>query len=216
MASVSLSHSDSTLKPVLAALAREDSFKTTLPAATQSQGVRPVSPTEKSAISRLVRASVSWIIIHWLLMAVAIAACALAATILGIMTHRRAKKESRRFMTTMRLSLMDAEVQRACLHIEKCYGDLLLTPAAVCAAIVTGEPFLQALFERELGMTIAAYIDQVRIHHAKRIASNDPTTPSSLIAEQVGFSDEAAFAAQFEKLTGSAIETYCKEKRTYT
>ena len=117
-------------------------------------------------------------------------------------------------MTTMRLSLMDPEVRRACLHIEKSYTDPQLTPAAICAAIVTGEPFLNALFDRELGMSIAGYIDQVRLHHAKLIAARDPTIPPDSIAPLVGFPDGTALEAKFEALTGSSFTGYCPEKRT--
>ena len=148
---------------------------------------------------------------------------AAAAALLGLLAtgwvvaeRRSGKKESRRFMTAMRLSLMDAEVQRACLHIEKSFGDPLLMPATVCTAIVTGEAFMEALFLRELGMSIAAYVDQVRIHHAKRIAAQDPAIPSPSIAALVGCSDGAAFDALFEKVTGAAFEVYCKEKRMYS
>ena len=84
------------------------------------------------------------------------------------------KKAEKRFMTTTRLSLMDGEVRRACLHIEKHFAEPRLTPETLCAALITGEPFLEAIFQRELGMSIAGYIGQVRIHNAKRIVAKNP------------------------------------------
>jgi transcriptional regulator GlxA family with amidase domain len=143
----------------------------------------------------------------------AAAVCTAAAVTLMIALRRRAKSESRRFMTTMRLSLMDPVVQQACLQIEKSYTDATLTPAAVCAAIVTGEPFLEALFTKELGMSVAAYIDQVRVHNARRIASRDPGVSLESTAQAVGFQSGDAFAEKFRGVTGVPFEEYCAEKR---
>ena len=116
-------------------------------------------------------------------------------------------------MTTTRLSLMDSEVRRACLHIEKHFTNPALTPAGVCAAIITGEPFLEAVFERELGMSITAYIDQVRIHHVKQIVRENPAVDALTAASQAGFSKETDFEELFRKLTGTEFETFRKEKQ---
>lgn len=117
-------------------------------------------------------------------------------------------------MTTMRLSLMNSEVQRACVHIEKDFGDPVLSPQSVCAAIITGKPFLEALFEKELGMSISAYINHVRIHHAKLLARAAPETSGPEMAARVGFSDSAAFEMQFKLVEGGDFAAYCQERRS--
>jgi AraC-like DNA-binding protein len=126
---------------------------------------------------------------------------------------RRAEKDEKRFMTTTRLSLMDGEVQRACLHIEKQYMDPSMTPASVCGSIVTGQPFLETMFERELGMSIAAYMDQVRIHHALQIVQWNPTAEAAFIAEHTGYSDAAGFVRQWSSVTGGDFYAYRTERQ---
>jgi AraC-like DNA-binding protein len=118
------------------------------------------------------------------------------------------KKSDKRFMTTTRLSLMDGEVRRACVHIEKYFTDPALTPGAVSAAIVTGEPFLEALFQKELGMNIAGYIAQTRIHHAKQLIKENPAAEMQSVAVKSGFTDTAAFNTLFEKLTGNFFDDF--------
>jgi YesN/AraC family two-component response regulator len=118
------------------------------------------------------------------------------------------KKADKRFMTTTRLSLMDGEVRRACVHIEKHFFDPALTPGVVCAAIITGEPFLEALFQKELGMSIASYIAQTRIHHAKQLIKENPAAEAQSVAAQSGFPDVALFKTAFEKLTGCTFEDF--------
>jgi AraC-like DNA-binding protein len=122
------------------------------------------------------------------------------------------KKIEKRFMTTTRLSLMDGEVRRACVHIEKHFSEPTLTPVSVCAAIVTGEPFLEALFQKELGMNIAGYIAQTRIHHAKHLIKENSAAEAQSVAVKSGFPDVAAFNTLFEKLTGYTFEDFPKEQ----
>jgi AraC-like DNA-binding protein len=207
-----LDSSGSALPSVVAA---ESESRSAAPATEMLNRAEPVhSPVPGSVLACAIGKPLLWIRGHRIEVFAEAALCGALLAAWAFSVRRRSKKEARRFMTTMRLSLMDPEVQRACLHIEKSYTDLQLTPAAICAAIVTGEPFLNALFDRELGMSITGYIDQVRIHHAKLIATRDPTIPPDSIAPLVGFPDGAAFEAKFEALTGSSFTAYCPEKRT--
>jgi AraC-like DNA-binding protein len=141
---------------------------------------------------------------------------ALFLTLWVILKRRRVKNDEKRFMTTTRLSLMDGEVQRACLHIEKRYMDPSMTPASVCGSIVTGQPFLETMFERELGMSVAAYIDQVRTHHARQIVQWNPAAEAAFIAEHTGYSNAAEFVKQFKKVTGNDFYDYRNEKQKST
>ncbi|MBN2035160.1 MAG: helix-turn-helix transcriptional regulator [Chitinispirillaceae bacterium] len=138
----------------------------------------------------------------------------LAVLVLWIVGARiRAAKDEKRFMTTTRLSLMDGEVQRACLHIEKHFMNPGMTPASVCSAIVTGRPFLETMFEKDLGMSIAGYIDQVRIHHVRQIITWNPAADSPFIAAHAGFPDTSALVNAFKEITGADLESFRAEKQ---
>lgn len=208
------SRRDSTLRNLLATLAKEDSLNALLHQDTAA------SVGEKQAGKRRASGGIGKFLRNllpaaghspWLFFAIV---CAGICAILRFVVSRIfSKKQEKRFMTTTRLSLMDSEVRRACLHIEKHFTNPTLTPAGVCAAIITGEPFLEALFERELGMSIAAYIDQVRIHHVKQLVRENPAADALTAASQAGFSKETDFEELFRKLAGTEFETFRKEKQ---
>jgi AraC-like DNA-binding protein len=114
--------------------------------------------------------------------------------------NRRNKK---RFMTTTRLSVMDKEVRKAARFIEKRYSDPELGAESVCEALITGPAFLEALFQRELGMSVEDFIGQVRVNRAMGIMQSRPGTPLEDIADQCGFRDERSLRAAFVAVTGS-------------
>jgi methylphosphotriester-DNA--protein-cysteine methyltransferase len=136
---------------------------------------------------------------------VLIAAIALAGIAIAALLGRR---ESRRFMTTTRLSLMDTEVQRACKYIEKKYQDPSLNPETLCAALVTGQAFLQALFERELGMTVDEFIDQVRVNQSQFYLKKHPAALAAEVARASGFTDEQQFCKAFERICSISFDRY--------
>lgn len=136
---------------------------------------------------------------------VLIATIALAGIAIAALLGRR---ESRRFMTTTRLSLMDTEVQRACKYIEKKYQDPLLNPETLCAALVTGQAFLQALFERELGMTVDEFIDQVRVNQSQFFLKKHPGALTAEVARASGFGDEQQFCKAFERICSISFDRY--------
>jgi AraC-like DNA-binding protein len=107
----------------------------------------------------------------------ALSAAVIAATLYFFMTRRN---DSRRFLTTTRLSVLDKLVQRACRHIEASYPDPALTPEAVCNSLVTGKAYLDALFMNELGINVKDFITQVRVNAIKHRLS----TPSSQTSQQ--------------------------------
>lgn len=205
------SRRDSTLRNLLATLAKEDSLNALLHQDTVAS-VGEKQAGKRGGIGRILRNLLPAAGHHpWLFFAIV---CSGICAILWFVVSRIfGKKQEKRFMTTTRLSLMDSEVRRACLHIEKHFTNPTLTPAGVCAAIITGEPFLEALFERELGMSIAAYVDQVRIHHVKQLVRENPAADALTAASQAGFSKETDFEELFRKLTGTEFETFRKEKQ---
>ncbi|MBN2188808.1 MAG: helix-turn-helix transcriptional regulator [Chitinispirillaceae bacterium] len=198
---------DSTLRALLATLEKEDSLNALSQLDTTAALLQKKNPGKKYGVKErwqnLVRtarghprpfvvAGVTALIILLLLVALRIAG----------------KKADKRFMTTTRLSLMDSEVRRACVHIEKHFADPALTPGIVCAAVVTGESFLETLFQKELGMNIASYIAQTRVHHAKQMIKENPAVEAPSVAAHSGFADTALFKTAFEKLTGYPFENF--------
>lgn len=113
-----------------------------------------------------------------------------------------------RFFTAARLSIMDKEVQNACNYIEKHYSDCNLNIESICNALVTGEAFLQALFMRELGLTVENLIEQVRVNRAKYTLGKDPQIDLSKLAAMCGFADEKMLSDAFNAVTGSTLDDY--------
>jgi AraC-like DNA-binding protein len=134
--------------------------------------------------------------------------------IAGAFRFVRKQRASPRFLTTTRLSVMDKEVQRACRYIEKNFADPGLSLERICKDLVTGEAFIEALMERDLGVSVGDFLAHVRINHAKRILSKDPSAAGESVARDTGFENDVAFRACFRKLTGVAFEAYSQRKGT--
>jgi len=118
------------------------------------------------------------------------------------------KAEKSRFMTTTRLSIMDKEVQRACRNIESNFAMPDYSVKKLCEELVTGEAFLEALFQKELGMTIEEFIAQVRINHARILLNKDPGVPAVELASLCGFRDAQTFSDAFLHITGTGFPEY--------
>ncbi|MBN1577699.1 MAG: helix-turn-helix transcriptional regulator [Chitinispirillaceae bacterium] len=119
-------------------------------------------------------------------------------------------RERGRFMTTTRLSIMDKEIQRACRYIEAHYDDPALDLQGICSALVTGGAFLEALFIKELGLTVDDFITQVRINRAKIALRKNPGLPVDVLARSVGFGDSEVFMKRFADITGIDCQSYRK------
>jgi AraC-like DNA-binding protein len=119
-----------------------------------------------------------------------------------------ARQEHRRFLTTTRLSIMDKEVQKACRFVERNFADPALTPERLCEVLVTGESFLETLFERELGMSVSDFIDQVRVNRVKIALRRDPLLPVAELGIEAGFSEPEALESVFRKTAGMSLERY--------
>jgi len=201
---------DATLSALLATLEKEDSLNTLALQDSTAAALQKKNPEKKGTVKELWQKFVQMARKHPRPFAGA-GIMALIILLWLIAARSAGKKANKRFMTTTRLSLMDGEVRRACVHIEKHFADPALTPGVVCAAIVTGESFLEALFQKELGMGIACYIAQTRIHHAKQVIRENPAAEALAVAAQAGFTDVASFKALFEKLTGFTFEDFPKK-----
>jgi two-component system response regulator YesN len=118
------------------------------------------------------------------------------------------KKDSKRFLTTTSLSVVDKEVQRACNYVEKNYYRQDLTVETLCEELVTGASFLQALFDRELGMSVDDFMDQVRINRARIELGEQPAIPIEELTERVGYLNPENLKKKFASLTGVSLEQY--------
>jgi AraC-like DNA-binding protein len=128
-----------------------------------------------------------------------------------VVKRYRDRVPGRRFLTTTRLSVMDKEVQRACRYIEQHFADPGLTPKTVCDALVTGEAFLEALMDRDLGISVSEFIMHVRVNGAKKILEKDAAASKESVASATGFGDPGSFETAFKKVTGVEFEVYARQ-----
>jgi two-component system response regulator YesN len=105
---------------------------------------------------------------------------------------------------------MDKEVQRACKYIELNFEKPDLSIDSICAALITGRAFLEAIFEKELGITVEAFIDQVRINRAKIMLSKKPDTNAEELAICSGFKNTDSFLQTFQNVSGMQFEIFQK------
>lgn len=141
---------------------------------------------------------------------------AAAAIITGTVNVVMKRTQQPRFLTTTRLSVMDKEVQKACRYIEKNYSNPELTVKSICADLVTGEAFLEALMVRDLGISVDDFITHVRINRARALLDKDPSLAKETAAQQTGFSDAESFATAFKEITGSPFEDFSRLLREKT
>lgn len=130
--------------------------------------------------------------------------------IVGTVWFFQRTTEKKRFMTNTRLSIMDKEVRRACKHIEKRFDDPELTMEAICEELVTGKAFLDALFHKELGMSVSDFVDQVRINRARLILESKSDADPTWVASQIGFRTMEGFLETFERITGTTYVDYLR------
>lgn len=112
------------------------------------------------------------------------------------------------FLSTTRLSIMDKEVQKTCRYIEKNFAKTDLSVAKICSDLVTGGAFLEALFEKELGLSVDQFISHVRINRARIFMENNLQADAETVGLETGFATPAAFVAAFKKIVGMSFEEY--------
>jgi len=74
-----------------------------------------------------------------------------------------------------------------------------------------GRTTLSNLINREEGVNFNTWINTLRIEKAKQLLLENPNEPLSIIAEKVGYSEQANFSRQFRQITGYA-PTLWKQK----
>ena len=144
---------------------------------------------------------------NWLMIAIFAASLAvIAATVVFFVR----KRETRRFLTTTRLSVLDKMVQKGCRCIESNYTDPNLTISAVCKELITGKAYLDALFVKELGISVEDFIAQVRVNSLKIALAEGSSLPQDIenACARCGFANRADAERHFARLVKMGIEGY--------
>jgi YesN/AraC family two-component response regulator len=139
----------------------------------------------------------------------------LICLIICFILFAKSRKDKTAFVTRTRLSIMDKEVQLACGYIEKNYKNQDLSTDIICKNLITGRPFLEALFKQELGVDIELFINHVRINRAIMLLKQKHEIKSDIAAFETGFSNAETFCTAFNKITGVKFEKYL-DARTKT
>ncbi|RTE11260.1 helix-turn-helix transcriptional regulator [Paenibacillus whitsoniae] len=82
------------------------------------------------------------------------------------------------------------------IPLEKLAQDLYINPYYLCH-----------LFKKTIGLTITDFLNQTRIHHAKRLLANT-NMPITEISEAVGFNSFSYFGRAFKKIAGTTPRAY--------
>lgn len=82
------------------------------------------------------------------------------------------------------------------ISLEKLAQDLYINPYYLCH-----------LFKKTIGLTITDFLNQTRIHHAKRLLANTKM-PITEISEAVGFNSFSYFGRAFKKIAGTTPRNY--------
>lgn len=82
------------------------------------------------------------------------------------------------------------------ISLEKLAQDLYINPYYLCH-----------LFKKTIGLTITDFLNQTRIHHAKRLLTNTKM-PITEISESVGFNSFSYFGRAFKKIVGTTPRNY--------
>jgi two-component system response regulator YesN len=76
-----------------------------------------------------------------------------------------------------------------------------VTVSDVADAVYMSSSGLTKLFRREIGCTVAEFINKVRIDEAKRLL-RDPQYSVTDVADEMGFNDPSNFCKVFKRLVG--------------
>jgi AraC-like DNA-binding protein len=118
------------------------------------------------------------------------------------------RNDRNHFLTSSRLSIMDKEVQRACLFVENNLSNPDLSVELICSDLITGEAFLGALFVKELGISLDDFIKQVRINRVKNLLNKEDSFSIEKLFANAGFTDEKSMRDVFLEITGVEFDAY--------
>jgi transcriptional regulator GlxA family with amidase domain len=106
------------------------------------------------------------------------------------------------------------KVLRAVEVLERRFTEQRLRLSDISAEIGLSAPYLDRLFKEGTGVSVAAYLRQVRIERARQLLLN-PSHSIKAIAFMVGFSQVATFDRTFKRLEGSTPTEWRNSKNAY-
>lgn len=118
------------------------------------------------------------------------------------------RSDDKRFLTSTRLSVMDKQVRIACKYMENNFDNPDLSIETICEDLVTGPAFLEALFERELGMTVSDFLTHIRINRVKEILSKEPDITVEELILRIGYTNVNLFLQHFKEINGIDFQKY--------
>lgn len=99
-----------------------------------------------------------------------------------------------------------AAIRQVMRYVEENYGRRVSLEEAA-GVVHLNRSYLSALFKRETGINLSAYIQQVRLEKSKRMLLNNQMTIKE-IADRTGFFDAAHFSRAFKERYGSSPMEY--------
>ena len=91
-------------------------------------------------------------------------------------------------------------------EIEACYNERL-SVARIAKSVNCSESYINHIFKKKSGMSVSAYINTVRVRHAKELLTS-ADEPVSAVAFAVGYSDANYFSDVFRKIVGMTPTAY--------
>ena len=91
-------------------------------------------------------------------------------------------------------------------EIEACYNERL-SVTRIAKSVSCSESYINHIFKKKSGMSVSAYINSVRVRHAKELLTS-ADEPVSAVAFAVGYSDANYFSDVFRKIVGMTPTAY--------
>ena len=108
---------------------------------------------------------------------------------------------------------LSREVFEAVKYIKENYANNI-TLQQVAKQVEISPNYLSSLFKKELQLSFVDYINQVRIHNAKKLLLNTHLK-SYEISQKVGFTDESYFSRIFKKIVGIRPNEFKRQGTSY-
>ena len=100
-------------------------------------------------------------------------------------------------------------IKKICDYLQANYTDNV-SLAELANIVGMSRFYLSRLFHREKGLSLNAYLTQIRIDRAKKLLSQG--TAISTVAVATGFYDQSHFSDRFKRLVGTTPGNYQKEQ----
>lgn len=141
---------------------------------------------------------------HWVLLLMFLS---IIVAIVAVVLYRKNRNRGDTYLTHTRIAIMDKEVQIISKYIEENFSNPDLSPEFICNELSTGLSFVETLFNKELGMSLYEFIENVRVHHAVNFINSGFEGSKEELMKSCGFSDLHYFEQQFKKVTNVDLET---------